>query len=118
MIKVFISQPMRGVPVKEIIEDQERAVKMIEIALGDRVELVNSYGVNFALSAEEAVNKPVSCLAESIRLLAKADMAVFLGNIENTRGCKIEYAICKAYNIKTVELWKESDDPIIRVVPL
>jgi len=56
--------------------------------------------------------KPLEYLGESIKVLAKADVAVFAPNCLTARGCVIEYDCAKAYNIAVIQLFKNENDKL------
>ena len=99
MLKVFISQPMKGRSDNEIRSERETAIKWAETQLGD-VEIIDSFfcGVN---------GQPLELLAKSIEALSKADYVLFCPGWEFARGCRIEFECCIAYEkkVKTLQRW-------------
>lgn len=99
MLKVFISQPMRGRNDKEIKAEREAAIKWAKAQLGD-VEIIDSffYGAN---------GLPLELLSKSIEALSKADYVLFCPGWELARGCRIEFECCVWYEkkIKTLKGW-------------
>lgn len=47
--------------------------------------------------------KPLWFLGKSLELLSTADVAYFIGEWKNYRGCKIENTCAKEYGIETIE---------------
>lgn len=97
-MKVFISQPMNGKTTEQIERERNKAIKRVKDLLGN-VEIIDSY-----IKIEEQPKLPVEYLAKAIQLLSQADVAVFIGDWENARGCRIEKQICEEYNIKNITL--------------
>ena len=90
-MKVFISQPMKGLSDKEIKSNREKAIKNIENLYGDDVEIIDSH-----IKGE---GTPLWCLAKSIELLSTADIAYFCKGWNTARGCRIEYMCASDYGI-------------------
>lgn len=101
MKKLFVSQPMRGLSDEEILKAREEIKVRAEKAVGEEVELINS----FIDECPGEINKqiPVWYLGKSIQFLSEADIAYFGGDWENARGCKIEREIAKEYGIDIIE---------------
>lgn len=70
MKKLFISQPMQGKSKEEIIAERKVAICQAKEAVGDEVEIIDSYFEN-----APACNRPLWFLGESLKLLATADIA-------------------------------------------
>ena len=47
--------------------------------------------------------KPLHYLAKSLEFLADADVAIFIGDWKNYRGCKIEHECAVEYGIDRIE---------------
>lgn len=90
-MKIFISQPMKGLSEKEIKFNREKAVKNIKSLYGDDVEIIDSY-IN-------SDGTPLWYLGKSIELLSTADVAYFLKGWNKARGCRIEYMCADNYGI-------------------
>ena len=105
-MKVFISLPMNGKTDKEIKETQDKAIKAIKsIYNTDDVEKIESF---LDTEAPEGLKEPgLWYLGESIKLLADADLAVFVEGWSLARGCIVEYEACKKYGIDTYYLPEE-----------
>lgn len=98
MKKLFISQPMRGKTDEEILEVRAKAIQSAERELGEEVEVIDSF-----IKGAPAAARPLWFLGESIKLLAKADVAYFAEGWEDARGCKIEHECAIEYGILTIE---------------
>ena len=97
MKKLFISQPMRGKTDEEILAERAYAVQAAQDALGEEVEVIDSF---FGTSD---MSHALEYLGESLKLLAKADIAYFAPGWRDARGCKIEHACADAYGIHHIE---------------
>lgn len=98
MKKLFISQPMRGKTDEEILDERADAVQAARDALGEEVEVIDSF-----FQSAPADAKPLWFLGESLKMLAKADIAYFAPGWQDARGCKIEHACADAYGIHHIE---------------
>lgn len=93
-MKVFISQPMRGLAEREIKLNRLKAIENIRKLYGIDVEIIDNYfGGN---------EKPLFKLGKSIELLSKADIIYLCKGWNKARGCKIEYMCASDYNIKII----------------
>ena len=92
MIKLFISQPMRGRSDAEIQQERDRIFRKVFEELGEPVELIDSY---FRGYDDE---HPLVLLGRSIELMAGADLVYFARGWEEARGCRIEYTCAEAYD--------------------
>lgn len=99
MKKLFISQPMRGFTDEEILKARQKAIAEAEKAIGEKVEVLESFFEGFNPTG----NIPVAYLGKSISLLAEADIVYFGKGWNEARGCKIEHEVAKQYGIKTIE---------------
>lgn len=95
--KLFVSQPMRGKTDLEIINERLEAVKLIEEKYPEYYwQVIDSF-----LDISE--NKdPLWYLGKSIQLLGEADLVIFMGAWNLSRGCRIENECCVWYGIPHV----------------
>lgn len=98
MKKLFISQPMKGKTDKEIKETRKKAIEYVEMLLGEKLEVIESF---FEGAPAEA--KPLWFLGKSIELLSQADVVYFVKDWDMARGCKIEHQCAVEYGIKRIE---------------
>ena len=99
-MKVFISQPMRDKTNEQIEKERNDAISYVYNKLGaKKVEVIDSF---FKGAPHEA--KPLWFLGKSFELLSTADVAIFIGDWINYRGCNMEYKACREYGIKVVDL--------------
>ena len=93
-MKVFISQPMRGLSEHKIKLNRAKAIEKIKRLYGDDVEIIDNYfGGN---------EKPLFKLGKSIELLSTADIIYICNGWYKARGCKIEYMCASDYDIKII----------------
>lgn len=95
--KLFISQPMRGKSDEEILATRQNAVKKATELLKCEVEVIDSFFQGHPVGV-----KPLWYLAKSIELLAEADVAYFVGDWSEYRGCKIEHECAVMYGIDRI----------------
>lgn len=96
--RVFISIPMNGYSPEEIEGNIRKVKEIYEDRFGSDVEFIDSYFKDPNLNWSSA-----RCLAESLKLLSSADVAVFVKGWEKYRGCRLEREFCDAYNIRFIE---------------
>lgn len=97
MIKLFISQPMNGRNDEEIKAEREEAKNYVQYALGEPIEVIDSFFENAPAQA-----KPLWYLGKSIELLSTADVVHFCDGWENARGCKVERYCAEKYGITII----------------
>lgn len=90
-MKVFISQPMKGLSEKEIKSNREKAIRKIKSLYGNDAEIIDSF--------IEGEGNSLWFLGKSIELLSTADVAYFLKEWNKARGCRIEYMCASNYGI-------------------
>lgn len=94
-MKVFISQPMNGKSKEEIIAERNRVKDVFRSVFGTKkITFINSY------FGDKYKDNALKGLAKSIEKLSEADLAVFIGNWEKSRGCKIEFECAVDYGIE------------------
>ena len=98
MKKLFISQPMRGKSNEEILAIRSDATQAAKDAVGEEVEVIDSFFENAPVGA-----KPLWFLGKSLELLATADVAYFARGWSEALGCKIEHLCATEYGIHTIE---------------
>jgi hypothetical protein len=98
-MKIFVSTPMNGLDRKQIKANIRKAKKFAEDELGEKLEVIDSL-----LSPEFcATHSPLECLGGSLKLMAKADVAVFYGDWKKYNGCCIEHEAAMRYGISVLE---------------
>lgn len=99
-MKVFISQPMRGMKPEEILKIRGEAEALIRRNHGEDVKIIDSYRLEFADM------KPAAALAKSLAMLAEADAVYFVGE-PYSGGCAIERSVCETYKIPFVIAFRD-----------
>jgi len=98
-MNVFISQPMNNKTDKQIKAERERAIDNIKAKYpNENVEILDS----FFEGAPHNV-KPLWFLGKSFEILSNADLAYFIGDWKNYRGCCMEHKACEEYGIETID---------------
>lgn len=101
MIKIFISQPMKGKTDEEILSERNRAIKVIQETISkEDIEIIDSF---LKKEAPTRVNEPLWHLGGSLMILSTADIAYFVKGWDEARGCKIEHECAVQYGLKTIE---------------
>ena len=99
MIKVFISQPMRGLFRDEIRKNREKIIDFIKKQHEDQdIEIIDNI-FDIYLNNDDITNKALLCLGKSLIEMSKADVCYFTSNYKEFRGCKIEYQAAMDYGI-------------------
>lgn len=84
---------------EQIKTEREKAMKVIkEVYMDEEIEIINSFFEGMPHDA-----KPLWFLGKSFQLLSTADLAYFIGDWKNYRGCKMEHKACEEYGIETME---------------
>lgn len=105
MIKLFISQPMRGKTDEEILAVREKAIASAKRNFKDgEVEVLDSF-----FKDHNDKSNPLEFLARSIDLLGKADVVYFAKGWEDARGCRIEHQCAIDYGIDVIEDYTEGE---------
>lgn len=108
-MKVFLSQPMRGKTHEEILsnirEVQEFLTKYLD---STNIEIIESY------SPKNKSKEPLVALGDSIKMLANADLAVFLDDWNQYRSCIIEHHTAKIYEVPHISV--RSENGLLKVV--
>ncbi len=100
MIKLFISQPMKGKTNEEILKVREQAIAAAQALLerDQEIEVIDSF---FKDAPAEA--RPLWFLGKSLELLSTADVAYFANGWQEARGCRIEHICAVEYGIEVME---------------
>lgn len=103
MKKIFISQPMRDKTDEQIKSIREAVVKYVSNKYDDDVTIIDSFFENAPHDA-----RPLWFLGKSFELLSTADLAVFVDNWNEYRGCVMENEACKKYDIEFITVDSKS----------
>lgn len=99
MKKVFISQPMNGLPDEEIMLRRKDAEKVVQELIPETVEFIDS----FLEELPPPGASPLWYLGESLKLLSIADIAYFSPGWKDARGCRIEHLCAEEYGMEIIE---------------
>ena len=102
--KVFISQPMRGLTLDEVKDNRDHAKASISYMLssgelGKVIEDELFFFDNLQEDLDPKTTTSLDYLGNDIKMLGHADLVYFVSGWEKSRGCNIEYQICKDWNI-------------------
>lgn len=100
MIKVFISQPMKGKSEEEIKLVRRILERIAKKKLNNEAEIIDSYFEDYPC-AKSHKNIPLKFLAKSIDKLADADVFLLFRDrcASTTRGCDIEFTCAREYGL-------------------
>ena len=103
-MKAMISQPMAGKTNEEIVTARNKAIKHLE-SLGH--EIVNTLFTDEWYGKEKTeergvVQIPLCFLAKSLENMSLCHVVYFAEGWENTRWCKIEHDVAKAYGLEII----------------
>ena len=93
-MKVFISQPMKGLTDDEIKANRKKAIDLITLKYDGDVEFIDSF---IEEDAPKINNIATYYLGKSIEMMADAEVVAFLPGYEKARGCMIEYNVARSY---------------------
>ena len=101
MNKVMISQPMKGLTEKQILETQNT---FLGFAKKENMEVMNTYFkdewfAKIELNHVGVIQVPVYYLAKSLEKMAHCNVVYFAKGWENARGCKIEHEVALQYGL-------------------
>ena len=95
MVRLFISQPMRGRSDDEITAERDYVKAAAERILKEEVKVIDSF-------FQGGDMKPLEYLGESLKLLANADWAWFCDGWERARGCRVENICAREYGVPII----------------
>lgn len=100
MIKVFISQPMKGVSDAKVLVVREKLFGEFKAEHPDAILIDSLTSPTEAL--REVKHPSVQLLGRSIGRLSDADVIIFAKGWENYPGCRIEERVATYYDIKRI----------------
>ena len=108
-MKVFISQPMRGLDEEEILKTRDQILEGVAGFLGIENETIREVpSFNPSMKGMNAVR----ALGSSIELLGQADYVFFAPGWDEAPGCRVEHYICELYDIPFTEIRRDFDLPM------
>lgn len=104
-MRAMISQPMAGKTDKEIEEDRNRAIAVLN---SKGCDVINTLFTDEWYSVENMKKRGVvqislCFLAKSLENMSLCDTVYFVKGWENARGCKIEHDAAVAYGLEIIE---------------
>lgn len=109
-LKIFIAQPMSGVPDEEVEKIREHVTKLMLDKYGSYIEILDQFHVPEEEMPGESLERPgIHLLGRSIQFLADVDLVVFVGDFLHAKGCCVELTVCKEYDIPFEVLIYESN---------
>ena len=102
-IRVFLSQPMSGMPRKYVLKTRE-AMKEAVLDYYNRekvIEFVSAYEntIDDKVFTHD-YSENICYLSKAIHMMKDVDAVAFAHNIFSSRGCVVELTIAKMYDIK------------------
>lgn len=97
MTKLFISQPMRGRRMADIVRERKTLVADAAVALQeDEIAVLDTL-------FDDTDATPLALLARALGKLAEVDAVIFAPGWETARGCRMEHLAAEEYGIRIVE---------------
>lgn len=94
-MKVYIVQQMAGLTREEILRERALGEKVVRVYYPD-AEFIDSYFEDYDVTGEK---KPMDYFADTVRMMAEADLCAFLPGFFGCRGAEVEDHIAIAYGI-------------------
>ncbi len=101
-MKVFASQPMRGLTSDEINDQLQDTKAWLREYFGTSVEAFNEYITREAPTGLHSGQVGIWYLMESLKIMSGCDAVVMVGEWEKHKGCVLEYKIAQAYGIPVI----------------
>ena len=104
-MKIFISQPMKGLTEDEIRANRQ---EVVELLTGEGHEIVDSVfsdmpSIDRLPASVRGDRQGLWCLGKALQLITeKADAVYFMNGWDRARGCMMEHDACRAYSILTM----------------
>lgn len=92
-MKIFISQPMNGKTEEQIRKERDEVILKLSRRYNGNIEILDTI---FDLDKN---THPLVYLGKSIEILAQADLAYFMKNWDESRGCVVEHLCATRYGI-------------------
>ena len=94
--KIYISQPMRGKCMTDIMAERKRLVAEAAVELRtDDILVIDTLFVNHD-------KPPLEMLGRSIEKMAEADAVIFAPGWKDARGCRVEHLAASEYDLKII----------------
>lgn len=100
-MKIFISQPMKGLTDEEIKSERERVIHKLQNMYPEQIlEFIPSFVEEDPPVSIKENNIPIWYLSKSIEKLAEADFVYFVDGWSGGKGCMCEHQATRLYGIK------------------
>ena len=95
-VKLYISQPMRGKCMNDIMAERKQLVAEASVALrADDILVLDTLFINH--------DRPrLAMLGRSIEKMAEADAVIFAPDWKQAAGCRVEHLAASEYNLKVL----------------
>ena len=94
--KIYISQPMRGKCMTDIMAERKQLVAEAAVELRtDDILVIDTLFVNHD-------KPPLEMLGQSIEKMAEADAVIFAPGWKDARGCRVEHLAASEYDLKII----------------
>lgn len=95
VLKVFISQPMSGLSVEEVMQTRARATEIIKERYPFKeIEVIDNYNHDLPDGSH-----PLDYLGRDILMMKDADLVFFVKGHYGSRGCRIEHRVADEYGL-------------------
>ena len=102
MIKIFISQPMNGLSLEEIVNVRKEYEAKIAKIIPNQFTIIDNLQANMDYIAGAKTHPRLYYLGGSIQLMSEADCLVMVNGWKNSPGCNIEVDIANKYGISVI----------------
>ena len=108
IVNVFVSQPMNGRDINEIIKERGFMLKefklwAIEAGIISGDDVINDCNSGFDAPAPDSSCGRMWYLGRSIQAMDKADFVIFHKNYYDAKGCLVEFSVASRYFQNTVQ---------------
>lgn len=92
-VKLYISQPMRGKAMNDIMAERKQLVAEVAVALRDDILVLDTLFINH--------DRPkLAMLGRSIEKMAEADAVIFAPDWKQAAGCRVEHLAASEYEMR------------------
>lgn len=95
--KLFVSLPMHGRQMDDVLNEREAARKDAESIVGESLILLENY------AKRPGITGRLECLGDSIMLMHQADIVYFVEGWNEHHGCRVEHEVCVEYGLDRIE---------------
>lgn len=100
-VKVFISQPMGGRSLTEILKERKEIINYLETVYEEEgVDVIDNISINKDYITNTMNHPGLWYFAESIKLMIGVDFVLFAKGWEDSAGCRLEREVTKVFGFK------------------